>query len=154
MIKTEAILIALVFTFLTYMAFGAKTYGDLNHVEYVSAYDGDTVTFNVYSMHPIVGQRIGVRINGIDTPELRTKDICERRKGIQARDVVRGLLSKGKIILLRNIQRGKYFRIVADIYVDGVSVANTLLNQGLAYVYTGGTKEKVNWCMPLGEQLQ
>jgi len=43
---------------------------------------------------------------------------------------------------LRNIDRGKYFRIVADVYIDGKSLAQMLLTKGLAKVYDGGKKSE------------
>ena len=50
------------------------------------------------------------------------------------------------MIELRNIKRGKYFRIVADVYLDGnVSYAKEMLKLGLAVPYNGGHKNKV-WC--------
>ena len=46
---------------------------------------------------------------------------------------------------LKNIERGKYFRIVADVIVDGESLADILIETGLAVPYDGGTKGK-DWC--------
>ena len=43
------------------------------------------------------------------------------------------------------MQRGKYFRIVADVYTDGQSVGEGLVREGLAVVYGGGKKIK-DWC--------
>jgi endonuclease YncB( thermonuclease family) len=44
----------------------------------------------------------------------------------------------------KNIQRGKYFRIIVDVFVDGVSLEQELLGNGLAYKYSG--KKKLGWC--------
>ena len=43
------------------------------------------------------------------------------------------------------MQKGKYFRIVADVYVDSVSLADVLIKNNLAIKYDGGTKVK-DWC--------
>ena len=51
-----------------------------------------------------------------------------------------------KRIDLENIERGKYFRIIADIKIDGKSLTRYLLKNGLAYSYDGGKKKKTNWC--------
>ena len=40
------------------------------------------------------------------------------------------------------MQRGKYFRIVADVYYDGKSLADVLLKNNLAVRYDGETKTK------------
>ena len=38
------------------------------------------------------------------------------------------------------MQRGKYFRILADVEVDGVDLGTLLVKEGLAKVYDGGKK--------------
>jgi endonuclease YncB( thermonuclease family) len=48
------------------------------------------------------------------------------------------------MIKLTNLQRGKYFRVVANVVVDGVSLERELLDNKLAYRYDGGTK--LSWC--------
>ena len=54
-------------------------------------------------------------------------------------------LRSAKVVELRNLQRGKYFRIVADVYADGVNVGEELVKESLAVVYDGGRKTK-DWC--------
>ncbi len=48
-------------------------------------------------------------------------------------------------ITLKNVERGKYFRIVATVEADGQDVSDLLIQEGLAVPYEGGTKGK-NWC--------
>ncbi|MBT9528863.1 MAG: thermonuclease family protein, partial [Pseudomonas sp.] len=38
------------------------------------------------------------------------------------------------------IRRDKYFRLLAEVWIDGHSLGDLLLKAGLAKVYTGGTK--------------
>ena len=49
-----------------------------------------------------------------------------------------------KEIKLNEIQRGKYFRVVAKVFIDGVSLEKELLENDLAYRYKGGKKS--SWC--------
>jgi len=123
----------------------AKTYGDLNNVTFVDCYDGDTCYFNIPEAHPIIGDRIGVRIRGIDAPEIKGKCELEKKKAIKARDFVIKILSKAKKIDLKKIKRGKYFRIVATIIADGVDVSKELVKNNLAVRYKGKGR-KVDWC--------
>jgi endonuclease YncB( thermonuclease family) len=117
-------------------------------VELVRVYDGDTFYVNVDGWPDIIGTNIGIRINGVDTPELRgTKCDRERELGYVARDYVHRHLRGADRIELRDMQRGKYFRIVADVHVDGVRVADLLIGHGLAVPYDGGTKTH-DWCIP------
>ncbi|PIT99828.1 MAG: hypothetical protein COT74_08565 [Bdellovibrionales bacterium CG10_big_fil_rev_8_21_14_0_10_45_34] len=37
-----------------------------------------------------------------------------------------------------NVSREKYFRILADVFVDGNSLSAHLMKMGLAYSYDGG----------------
>ena len=60
------------------------------------------------------------------------------------RDLAEKLLRGAKRIELRNPQRGKYFRIVADVYLDGESLAEKLKEAGLAKDYDG-EGEKPTW---------
>lgn len=113
----------------------------------VRVYDGDTITVTIEQWPPIVGEEIGVRINGIDTPEIRGE--CKREKELarQAREFVLAQLAAAQTVELRNIDRGKYFRVVADVYVDGENLADRVLSAGLAYRYDGGKKQ--GWCPAL-----
>lgn len=118
-------------------------------VEYVKNYDADTVTVNIPGLHPLIGHKVNIRVRGVDTPEIRTKNKCEKKKGRHAKKLVKNLLKKAKRIDLTNIERGKYFRIVADVMIDGKNLTNYLVKNGLGYPYDGGTKAKVNWCKDL-----
>lgn len=115
-------------------------------VKYIKNYDADTITFNIKDIHPIVGKKISVRVRGVDTPEIKTKNQCEKTKGRNAQKLVRNLLKRAKRIDLENIGRGKYFRIVADVIIDGKNLTEYLLKNNLAYSYNGGTKRKIDWC--------
>ena len=49
-------------------AISNKTYGSAVVTEVTSIYDGDTFRANLKGYPAIIGERIGIRINGIDTP--------------------------------------------------------------------------------------
>ncbi|KMP11205.1 nuclease [Candidatus Nitromaritima sp. SCGC AAA799-A02] len=123
----------------------AKSFGDYEGAAYVRNYDGDTITFNLPGLHPIIGEKISIRVNGIDTPEIRGK--CEKEKydAQQARDMVADILKDAEKITLKNMKRGKYFRIAADVIVDGENLADILIEAGMADKYGGGKKTK-HWC--------
>jgi len=112
--------------------------------EVTSIYDGDTFRANIKGYPKIVGYRMGIRVLGIDTPEMRAKCSKEKELARAAKKLTVSLLRGAEHIELRNIKRGKYFRILADVYVDGVSIADELLKGGYAVRYDGGTK--IDWC--------
>ena len=126
-------------------ALADKTYGSVTIAEVTSIYDGDTFRANIPDFPPIIGQHMGIRIKGVHTPEMRGQ--CEQEKILarKAKQFTVTKLRSAKKIELRNMRRGKYFRIVADVYADDQSVGEGLVREGLAVVYDGGKKEK-SWC--------
>ena len=122
----------------------APEYGTVTVSKVISVYDGDTFRVNIDSLPPIVGKNIPIRLNGVDTPEIRGKCQYEKDLALKARDFVRNKLANAKEIKLTKLQRGKYFRVVADVMVDDVSLEKELLENKLAYKYTGGKKS--SWC--------
>jgi len=122
----------------------APEYGTVTVSKVISVYDGDTFRVDIDSLPPIVGKNIPIRLNGVDTPEIQGKCQYEKDLALKARDFVRNKLANAKEIKLTKLQRGKYFRVVADVMVDGVSLETELLVNKLAYKYTGGKKS--NWC--------
>ena len=103
----------------------------------VSVYDGDTFKIDLQGVHPIFGDDVSVRVNGIDTPEITGESDEVEALARKARDFVQAKLEAATQIELRNPQRGKYFRILADVYVDGASLAQILKDEGLAKAYDG-----------------
>lgn len=143
---TKKLYIVLLLTSITIFA---KEYGNIKVDEVTKVYDGDTITVNINSYPPIVGEKLSIRINGIDTPEIRGKYNQEKSLAIEAREFVKELLKNSNSITLKHIKRGKYFRIVADVYIDNnISVADELIKANLAVVYDGGKKTK-DWCEPV-----
>jgi endonuclease YncB( thermonuclease family) len=123
----------------------ATTYGDLSNVEVVSVYDGDTLSVNVPGWPPVVGDRVPVRVRGIDTPEIRGQCAQEKAQARAARDLLRHLVNEADRITLRGVERGKYFRLIATVLADGHDVADLLIAQGLARPYDG-RGPRAGWC--------
>ena len=115
-------------------------FGNLEVHGLVAVYDGDTFTCDLEGLHPLIGERIGIRIRGIDTPEMNDDRPDIKSKAITARDYVHKRLVTAHKIILRNVERDKYFRILADVEVDGILLSRELLAKKLAKVYDGGTK--------------
>ena len=125
----------IVYLFLNISSYAARIdYGNVR-AEFVRNYDGDTITVNIPGYPAIAGKNVSIRVKGIDTPEIRGKSNNERQLAIKARDVVGFLLKSAKEIELRNIQRGKYFRIVADVYFDGKNLSEILIDKKFAIPY-------------------
>ena len=123
----------------------AESYGDYQGAIYLQNYDGDTIRFDLPKYPPIAGDDIRVRVNGIDTPEIKGK--CEKEKydAKQAQQMVADILKDAEQIDLKSMERGKYFRIAADVIVDGENLADMLVEAGVAVRYDGGRKNH-KWC--------
>ncbi len=124
----------------------SHTNTSFNCVTVVKVYDADTIFVNIPGQHPLFGKRIGVRIAGIDTPELRTRNGCEKARAQEARNLVDQWIRQSSRVDIVNVQRDKYFRVLGTVLLDGKSIAPALIGQGLAYPYTGGRKQIVDWC--------
>ena len=139
------ILLGLFSTSLSAESLSNKNYGSVVVSKVTSIYDGDTFRVTLEGYPDIIGYRMGIRVNGIDTPEMRGK--CQQEKDLArlAKQLTVTQLRKAKEIELRNMKRGKYFRIVADVYVDNKNLGQMLINKKLAVIYDGGHKAK-DWC--------
>ena len=121
-------------------------YGNLtiNKDQIISIYDGDTLSINVPAWTPIIGEHIGIRIVGIDTPEIHGACPEEIALAKKAKDFLRNSIVSAKKIELKNMDRDKYFRIDAELWIDDKNIGDALINANLAHVYAGGTK--IKWC--------
>ena len=108
--------------------------------------DGDTIDvildmgFNI-----LFAQR--VRLFGIDTPESRTRDLVEKKYGLKAKKFLQDKLKKAKSITIRTHkgeEKGKFGRILGDIYCDGKSVNSEMVKVGHAVAYYGQNKERID----------
>ena len=111
----------------------------------VDVIDGDTVLVRARIW---LGQEVEtrVRLEGVDTPELRGKCEAARRLGREARAFVQARVG-GRQVILRDIQYGKYAgRVVARIQTpDGDDLADALIAAGLGHPYDGATRAP--WCV-------
>ena len=103
----------------------------------MSIYDGDTFKIDLAGVHPLFGDDVSVRLFGVDTPEMRGSEDRVKVLAGKARNLTEQALMGAEKIELKNPQRGKYFRIIADVYVDGKSLAELLMKAGLGKAYDG-----------------
>ena len=114
----------------------------------IKVYDGDTFTIATrlpFRESPLY--RLSVRLNGIDCPEIKGKDVSDEEKAaaIVVKDYVASLILH-KYVKLENIQNEKYGRVLADVYINDIHLNGILIEQGYAVKYDGGTKHKpVSW---------
>ena len=111
--------------------------------------DGDTIDALIDVGFDIwVKKRI--RYSGIDTWESRTRDLAEKAKGLEAKvrnkELLMEVSSKSGYFRLKSHGVGKYGRVLGEIFIedkDGkqYNINKTLISEGHAYKYEGGTKK-------------
>ena len=107
----------------------------------IKVYDGDTIT--IASKLPFAESplyRLSVRLNGIDTPEIKGKTEDEKTAAKQVRDVLSNMILN-KYITLANVQTEKYGRILADVYIGELHINEWLVSERYAVKYDGGAKK-------------
>jgi micrococcal nuclease len=119
-------------------------YGNVEVSSVVRVYDGDTFFVDIDRYPEISGKGVGIRPYGIDTPEMTGKCARERELALDAKAATQDFLSRGPV-MLHDMDRGKYFRILAHVRVNGSDLAEHLLKLGLAVPYTGDKKTH-DWC--------
>jgi len=91
----------------------------------VSVGDGDTLRAKMQ------GQTVTIRLGCIDAPEMAQSPF-----GVQARNRLQQILPVGQTVRVREIDRDRYGRTVAELFLGGRSVNLQMVAQGQAAVYT------------------
>lgn len=108
-------------------------------VEFVKTIDGDTIWIEYE------GEERKLRYLLIDTPELNHKQQGKQPFADEAKERNDELLKSGQVEIEFDIgeREDKYGRLLAYVYVDGESVQEKLIEEGLArvgYIYPPNTK--------------
>ena len=111
--------------------------------------DGDTIDALIDVGFDIwVKKRI--RYKGIDTWESRTRNLEEKKLGLAAKarnkELLEKVSSKSGYFRLKSYGVGKCGRVLGELFIEdneGIqyNINKTLINEGHAYVYEGGTKK-------------
>jgi len=108
--------------------------------------DGDTIDVDIdLGFNVSYTQR--VRLAGIDTPESRTTDLREKALGLEVKEYLKSLLDSTDDIVIQTEKPDsseKYGRILGWLFIDDeeISVNEKMINDGYAWEYDGGTKQK------------
>ena len=104
--------------------------------------DGDTIDVTLDLGFNVFLKKQRCRLAGIDTPESRTRDLAEKKLGLEAKARLTELC--GERLKIKSLGRGKFGRILAIPYTnDNEDICQILIQEGHAVEYWGGTKTKV-----------
>jgi micrococcal nuclease len=103
--------------------------------------DGDTIVAMV-DLGFSTWKKVTIRMHGINTPEIRTKDLDEKVKGFAAKDRLAELieLENEGVFTLQSHGVGKFGRCLGDVFVGGININQQLINEGHAVEYFGGVR--------------
>lgn len=128
---------------------------DFKRAKCVKCYDGDTITLGV-EFHG-KNTRFSCRLVGIDTPEIRSKDISEKQLAQIARDFIRGILLHRIVnVIIHGVD--KYGRLLVSVSTgtalsgtESGDISEHMISSGLAVRYSGKTKPDVDWSQMLAQ---
>jgi len=109
--------------------------------ELIKVVDGDTVDLNI-SLGCGVFKKERVRLEGLNAPEIHTKDLREKAVGLDAMAFTERFLGDGfGKCYVKSSERGKYGRLLIELFVDGKSLNKSLIKEGHARIYNGGKRK-------------
>ena len=106
--------------------------------------DGDTIDADI-DLGFDISLTKRIRLAGVDTPESRTTDLKEKALGLEVKEWLKKNLEGKKEILVKTElpdSTEKYGRILGRLYADGVCLNDSMISEGYAWEYDGGTKKK------------
>lgn len=122
-------------------------------VSVVKVVDGDTIDVDIDLGFGMSYKKQRVRMMGIDTPESRTRDKVEKLFGKASKKHLKKLLESAESISLISHDKGKFGRILGEIYIHNntghptfeteVNVNQQMIDDCHAVPYTGENKDLV-----------
>ena len=106
--------------------------------------DGDTFDCDIDLGFDVMLSNQRIRLSGIDTWESRTRNLKEKEKGLAAKAYTKDVLESSNEITIKAFGKGKYGRILGEVYCDGACLNEQLIDAGHAHKYDGGKKKKFN----------
>jgi|TARA_R100001163_G_C4930750_1_gene106790 micrococcal nuclease len=103
--------------------------------------DGDTVDVTIDLGFKIF-HKARVRMYGIDTPESRTRDLDEKARGILSKSFLQDALVQSNKVIIKTQKdaKGKFGRILGELYVNDININQLMVDKYLAVAYTGQSK--------------
>ena len=128
------------------------------HCKILKVIDGDTVDVDIDLGFGVWLKKERVRVNGIDTPESRTRDKEEKKFGLISKNRVKQLLPVGSTQILKTEsdrngedKKGKFGRILGDfVFTKSVvggrltdRLSDVLIDENMAVKYHGQSKDDI-----------
>ena len=106
--------------------------------------DGDTVDVDIDLGFGVWLRDQRIRLYGIDTPESRTSDPFEKLYGKAATEFLKKWLDGGDVTIKTHKDgRGKFGRILGELWVFDTNVNKKMIEEHHAVEYHGQSKEEI-----------
>ena len=110
----------------------------------VKVVDGDTIDIDIDLGFGVWLQKQRIRLYGIDTPESRTSDATEKIYGMAAKQfLTKWTNSGGLTIKTHKDAKGKFGRILGEIWCFNTNVNEKLVEENHAVRYHGQSKQEI-----------
>ena len=110
----------------------------------VKVVDGDTVDVDIDLGFGVWLRKQRVRLVGIDTPESRTKDLQEKKYGLAAKEFLTKSVTSGGVTLKTfKVKRGKFGRILGELWCFNTNVNEKMIEEHHALRYTAQSKKYI-----------
>jgi micrococcal nuclease len=114
--------------------------------EVTNIVDGDTIDV-IMDLGFDIHFKSRVRLAGIDTPESRTRDLDEKKLGLEAKHYLETKINEAESVVIRTEKSnssGKFGRVLGWIHLDHneKSVNQEMVEKGYAWEYEGDAKVK------------
>ena len=105
--------------------------------------DGDSFEVSI-DLGFFTHKRVSVRLYGIDTPETRTRDASEKKRGFEAKARVKELFDAADYIVLKSHGIGKFGRCLGELKLtigdNTLNLTDLLIDEKLGKPYFGGKR--------------
>ena len=107
--------------------------------EVLRVIDGDTIDVSL-DIGFEISLKKRLRLEGINTPESRTRNLSEKALGLKAKEFTQKFCARESVIV-HTVKTGKFGRLLALVYVGDKCLNEELIKAGLAREYFGGKRK-------------
>ena len=108
--------------------------------------DGDTIDVDLDLGFDVWLRKQRVRLYGIDTPESRTSDAEEKKYGTLSKNKLKDFCKEDSWVTIETHvgdEKGKFGRILANIWLEETNVNQWLIDNKYAVAYFGQSKDDI-----------
>lgn len=107
----------------------------------LDVYDGDTITVALKIGNKFYRHK--VRLYGLDTAEIKTRNQDEKKVGLKAKEFLSNMVLN-RLVEIRTPEKeeDKYGRILGSVFYSGKNLSEIMIENGYGYYYDGKKKKQ------------